>query len=162
MHWKSCPKREQWLLSLWHTNVPSSSMWREVPRAMKAAGNSDRFPQSQHKLVTLVQMTGGGEQVLSLPLSLTTFSCYYTSKSWKEPISQLHKPPPAVRYASENPSEARVKSQRPTCSFPYHCQLVRHLHTRAIFGVLTACLVQFIPRSVHDHYFIPSLASLTL
>lgn len=78
-------------------------------------------------------MTEGGEQVIFLPLPLPTFSCYYTCKPWKEPISQLHKPLPAVRYVPESPSKASVKSRHPTCSFPHRCQLVRHLHRRAFF-----------------------------
>lgn len=105
-------------------------------------------------------MAEGGEQ-LFLFLPLPTFSCSYTPKPWKEPISQLYKPPPAVRYAPENPSEPSVKSQCPTCSFPHRCQLVRHIDRRAIFGALTASPVQFIPGSVHNHYFIPPLASIS-
>lgn len=38
-----------------------------------------------------------------LPLSLPAFSCCYTSKPWKEPISQLHKPPPAVKICPREP-----------------------------------------------------------
>lgn len=156
----SCPKWEQWLLSLCHTNVPSSSMWREA-RAMNTAGYSIHFPQSQHKLVP--------SKWLKERDKLFCFPCHCPpslvatrlnpgrnlSASFTSHLQQS-------RYAPESPSEAGVKSQHPTCSFPHHCWLVRHLHRRAIFGVPTASPIQFIPGSVHNHYFIPSLTSLML
>lgn len=139
-------------------------MWTEVStKSHKCCRQEHLFspiPAQAHTVT--IQMTERGERVIFLPLPLPT-SCSYTSKPWKEPISQLHsvKPLAVVRCAQE-PSRGSCHIPASYVRFPPSLPISQTSVQKGHFWCADSFPVQFIPGSVQDHYFILSLASLTL